>query len=101
MQLLETPSSGGQGQGALLPIRDKGGPVAAQSPGCAGARQMVSPVRERGASPANRLTDLQKQNDALRFKLQVPLLCARHATRVTMHDVVRCKVTQVYYSSPS
>lgn len=88
VQLWETPSSGGQGQGPLPPVSDQGGLVAAQSPGCAGARQMVTPVRERGVSPANRLTGLQKQNDALHVKLQVPLLCARHALRVTMQHVV-------------
>ena len=76
VQLLQTPTSRGQGQGASQhSSRDEGG-LSAPPLGGAGAMQMVSPVRERRVSPANKLTDLQKQNDALRFKPQVPLVRA-------------------------
>lgn len=68
MQLCEASSR--QGQGAMHPLRDVG-LVPTQALGSGGTRQMRSPVRDRGVSPANKLTDLQKQNDALRFKLQV------------------------------
>ena len=64
----------GRGHGALSPVRDKG-LLPTQPMGSAGAnRQMLSPARDRGVSPA-KLTDLQKQNDALWFKLQVFRVC--------------------------
>ena len=60
----------GRGQRALSPVKDKG-LLASQPMGSAGInRQMLSPSRDRGISPA-KLADLQKQNDALRVKLQV------------------------------
>ena len=65
----------GRGHEGLSPVRDKG-LLPTQPMGSAGAnRQMLSPVGDRGVSPA-KLTDLQKQNDALRFKLQVSGVCA-------------------------
>lgn len=66
----------GRGPGALSPVRHEG-LLPTQPMGSAGAnRQMLSPVGARGVSPA-KFTDLQKQNDALRFKLQVPSVCVR------------------------
>lgn len=84
----------GRSHGALSPVNHKG-LLPTQPMGSAGAnRQMPSPARDRGASPA-RLTDLQKQNDALRFKLQVCYvytMCIRPYELMTTYIYCACCV---------
>ena len=75
----------GRGQRALSPVKDKG-LLPSQPMGSAGAnRQILSPCRDRGISPA-KLTDLQKQNDALQFKLQVLSVYIQCALCLTMRE---------------
>ena len=72
----DTPN---RGQRAVSLVRDKG-QFPTQPMGNGEGRQMLSPARDRGISPA-KLTDLRKQNDDLRFKLQV---CAWSALCTTV-----------------
>ena len=79
----QLPVTPGRDQRALSPVRAKG-LLPSQPMGIAGAsRQMLSPSRDRGISPAKH-TDLQKQNDALRFKLQVSFVYESAASCLTM-----------------
>ena len=78
----------GRAQRALSPVQDKGLLPSQPMSSARANRQMPSPSRDKGMSPAKH-TDLQKQIDALRFKLQVPFVCVAGAMCRMMRDILR------------
>ena len=85
----------GRGQKAVSPVRDQG-LLPSQPISSAGAiRQMPSPSRHTGISPTKH-TDLQKQNEALRFKLQVLFrVCTVRAGALCLRCVIICVTMHV------